>query len=744
MREDAARHCIETVGFQQAHPRASELNAATTWVYTAITTLLAYDDMLENEWRERMMFRALNEAVQDYARQQQGHGKRGAPKKASASEQALAEQVAALRTQYGLTRLERDWQTQRPFERPADESSDYVTYRRTCFERYLETALRRLPAELHADLIKRYDAYAAAELPTFQRQLTPLITLHSESYRDHRTPFPLHRACVALIVNGCYYLIPVCDYTPDGQLLVYPSRSSSRGIALSLTEAADGTVYDSYKRPITIDRSGRIWADKDRLGRVRPPPLAVVKGQVQAILQQAGTDSSALNGHPAVDVLLAQTLRCDQNNLRSQLGQATQESLEQLRYAPIIINWDKHDGAQPLGTIRRTRRGCGDHALSIIRTNRSVVFDMSHICYDGVWGAALSEIVTAQATALYPQVAETRSAPSVRVAPLAFSASRAFVQAATLAGARSPVEISVETRVVYLDKMSRMRERLNKIKLDMTVNDWLILARCIHAMRYKPGAAARQALEEVVTLKDGRMLRQQIDQVLEQQRIINPALLIPMDASSVDPRLRIFPATFRNPLMNLPDDIGTCARLVHELQQASDAATEQRFDAQRRQLYHDLHTFGLLLQTLRQVTMQGESFNLAALRLLAHLPEPLQHLVSSIPQKIDMLNEIVKGREVFSNIGRVHPQSSISRFFSSRDDGDTKLLVWGIMSNARGQLVITMRDFRPYIAALNAQERGDIAITLAQDYLDTYAATVNTMVRQIQHIFSYKGLSQGA
>ena len=136
--------------------------------------------------------------------------------------------------------------------------------------------------------------------------------------------------------------------------------------------------------------------------------------------------------------------------------------------------------------------------------------------------------------------------------------------------------------------------------------------------------------------------------------------------------------------------------------------------------------------------MRGESFTTAALRLMAHLPGAMQSLVDLIPQKIGILNEIIKGREVFSNAGQVAASSSITRFASSRDDGDTKLLVWGIMSDAGGTLVITLRDFRPYVAPLLRLGRADLARLLAQDYLDSYAACVDSLARRIQRVLAFK------
>ncbi len=743
LREDAARHCVETTGFHNAVSNAAELSAATCWVYTAMRTLLAYDDLLAAEWHEQTLFQSLRHVLREHARATLPKRFAFWRKKPADNEQELASQVAALWADYHLEGLETEWHKQKPFVGPPDEpTGDYVRYRRACFERYIDTALHAVPPALRAALTEHQATLAAGEVPAFQNQLTLLMSLHSDTYRDRRVLLPIQRACVALVVQGHYYLLDACARDKTGHLLVYGSRqdADNRGVPLPLTGHEDGTLRDRYERTIQIDRSGKVWADADLLGRLRPPALPVVKQHVRAILQQARQQPAAPVDpeHLPVDMLLARTLRYHQQGLRSLLNPASQEAVERLRDAPIVLNWDTHNGSHSLGDIRRTRRGCGDHSLTIIRTSRSMVFDMSHMSFDGAWGAALSEMMTAQASALYAQVARTRPGGSAEVRALAFTGTRAFWHAAYDASVGGAVEVSAETSAIDLAAITRLRGRLQKIQLAPTVNDLLLLGRCIHAATYEPGSAAQRALQEIENLPDGAALREQIDATLAEQRTINPALMIPMDASRVDPRLRIYPATFRNPLPELVQHINHCAQLVARLRRNPDAAQHTLFEHERRTLYHELHTFGILLQTLRQVTMRGESFSLASLRLLAHLPEPLQHLVSMIPQKIDMLNEIVKGREVFSNIGRVRSDSSITRFFSSRDDGETKLLVWGIMTDAQGQLVVTLRDFRPHVAVLDAQQRRDLAHTLAQDYLDTYAATVNSAIQNIQRIFGYK------
>ena len=153
-----------------------------------------------------------------------------------------------------------------------------------------------------------------------------------------------------------------------------------------------------------------------------------------------------------------------------------------------------------------------------------------------------------------------------------------------------------------------------------------------------------------------------------------------------------------------------------------------------RKMLAYLQAFGELLNTLKAVTMRGESFNTATLRMLAHLPSSMQNLLDQIPQRISVLNEIIKGTEVFSNVGRVAPNSSLSRFSSARDDGETKQLIWGFLTDDKGTMHITLRDFRPFVPLL-LQLRDPpgqaLADLLARDYLQVYVQDFNRFIDQL-------------
>lgn len=735
LREDAARHCVETVGFPQAMANLSETDAATCWIATALDTLFGYDDLLAQEWEERMLPRTLDAILTDAATTEL---QRSLPRKADARERAIADHVDQLRQHYHVDRLGADWAAQRPYgASPGSTLSAYLVFRRTRFRAYLEQTLAQLPPTLRADLDQRFSAQRTQALPAYQHQMTILMTLAAEPYQDRRVPFQLYAAHVALIVNGHYYLIPACARDAQGQLLIFPPEGAAErdAVALQLSETADGALQDRYHRPITITRRGRVLINGQRVGRLQPPTLATLKSQIDAILHHQGSERASI---APTDRLLAEAPRAEQASLRSHLPHETQAALAALRTAPIIVNWDRHTGTLPLTQIRRTQRGCGDHALTLIRTDRSMVFDLSHIFFDGSWGMALAEIMTQAAGNLLPIVCTTPLTAGRALPSLVLASSPSFDAVAHAAQATCPTEVAAETTAVDLRAMTQLRKRLSRIKLVLTINDLLLLARCLHAATYQPGMQAQQALGAIATLERGPALVQQIMAHLHEQQTINPAILIPMDASAADPRLRLFPATFRNPKPELIAHLQHCTTLVQQLQQQPTDTIRHQFEQERRALYTDLHTVAATLRALKQVTMRGESFTTAALRLLGHLPSGVQHLMDLIPQKIGILNEIIKGREVFSNVGVVAAQSTLTRFASARDDGDTKLLVWGIMTTAAGSLVITLRDFRPFVGPLVQMGRADLAQALAQDYLDAYAASANTLVQQLQRILSYQ------
>lgn len=101
---------------------------------------------------------------------------------------------------------------------------------------------------------------------------------------------------------------------------------------------------------------------------------------------------------------------------------------------------------------------------------------------------------------------------------------------------------------------------------------------------------------------------------------------------------------------------------------------------------------------------------------------------------------MLKGREVFSNVGQVAASSSLTRFMTAKDDNEKKELAWGLMTDAEGIMWITLRDFRPHVPMLTAVGRPDLSISIATDQLESYATGLNQYVRDLYRITvaSYK------
>ena len=234
--------------------------------------------------------------------------------------------------------------------------------------------------------------------------------------------------------------------------------------------------------------------------------------------------------------------------------------------------------------------------------------------------------------------------------------------------------------------------------------------------------------------QEGKAALETLTRTLSHDRETNPSLLIPMDAGHVSPRERLFPTTYRNPLTDLLPLFEQTWEKYQIQRQDPTPLTWEDFDALRREMFAYLKAFGEVLNAVKAVTMRGESFNTATLKLLGHLPISMQHLLDQIPQRIGVLNEILKGNEVFSNVGRVAKGSTLHRFISAKDDGETKWLVWGVMSDAEGTMHVSLRDFRPHVASMVAVDASDLADLLAQDYLDRYVRGLNGFVRELSTI----------
>jgi hypothetical protein len=711
LREDTARHANETVGFHQALPSHPEPAAmAAAWVCAALELLFDYDELLATYWSERVMLRLLMEE--------------------------MAEVTGSERSSF--VTLVQDWTRLCQYHRPSD-GSDYISNRRALFRSFIQDRLNDLLPGAKQRLRARYEAQLVEELPAYQEQMTLLAALQPGAYQECREPIPIWQAAVAFIWEGHTYLLPACQYDQYGHPLCYPTFPENAS-PLPISLLPNGELGDAKAhQALVVDREGRTWyRESGRLvGRIRPPTPEEVYGWTAAIFS-----ARFAKPPPNLDLVLAESPRSLQRQLRGKLSAATQAELDALRRVPIILNWDRRSYALPLAYIRRGgRRGIGDHALTLFFTDRSMVFDQSHIFFDGTWGLAVAEILTDSAIHWFHHLAGSRPDASKVRNPMPLELSGALQHEAVAKPKNRLDEAAAESAGVETSHIYRLRKWLHQRGVRLTVNDLLLLYRFFHSTWYRPSRTLIQALEAFqsrVRSTEAQSAYQAIEDTLAHFHETNPALLIPMDASNVSPRERVFPTTFRNPLTEIRNRFVTAQDhyRVYRIQTNSDHWLD--FDRARRELLTYLKAFGELMDTLKAVTMRGESFNTATIRLLAHVPPSMQNLLDQIPQHIGVLNEVIKGSEVFSNVGRVAPGTSLTRFISAKDDGQTKELIWGILTDDQGQMHITLRDFRPFVPQLLALGETELADLLAKDYLDGYVQGLNHFVAELSMLITVK------
>lgn len=719
LREDAARHASETVGCHRAlPPQPDPVAMAAAWVCAALELLYRYDDLLATDWMERVTLRLAME---------------------EATEVGVADQPP-------FASMVRDWTRQCPYHRPPG-GSDYIPYRQATFQHFLQERLQTLPPAVRESFGERYQARRHAELAAYQKQMALLAFLEPDRYQERKELVSLWQAAIGFVWQGHTYLLPVCQQDEQGSPLCCPP--SAEGIPpIPLYVLPGGELCDTDRQPLVVGREGQVWFREGGrlLGVLRPPKPEAVLGWLAAIFA-----APSRGAPPTLDLLLVESPRALQSQLRGKLPDATQKELDLLRRAPILLNWDLRPYELPLAYIRRDRRGIGDHALTLFRTGRSMVFDQSHIFFDGIWGMAVAEIMTDNATHWYHRLAGQPHVPQVPAPQPLRLTSNPEVEALAQSH-RQRREVTAEAEGVDTHRLFRLREWLQQRGVRLTVNDLLLLWRFFHAAEYRPASPVLQALEAFrhqATSPEARAAWQSIETTLARLRETNPALLIPMDASRVSPRERVFPTTFRNPLTEIRDRFVAAQeryRACHAHPDPYHGSTEPvwaAFDQARRELLAYLKAFGELLDTLKAVTMRGESFNTATIRLLAHLPPSMQHLMDQIPQRIGVLNEIIKGNEVFSNVGRVAPGTSLTRFLSAKDDGETKELIWGVLTDDQDRMRISLRDFRPFVSHLLALGETTLADMLAQDYLESYVTGFNRFVVELSDLVTEKAPSEG-
>lgn len=581
--------------------------------------------------------------------------------------------------------LYRTWQKQIPYRRGQDAGNRaYPQYRQSIFDSFLQPYIERLPSNLRLQWHQMVQEAEIQELPAYQHQMSILAYLKPDAYNESRTPIPIEQTSIGIIYKGNYFLIPVC--IPNTNL---------------------------------------------------PADVSIVRPQISSLLR------SRLNPTPVSLSILARMRRSAQSTLRSSFNHELSASLEQLHNAPILINADPAPQNQPLALLRQTERGVGDHPLTIIDTGASIVFDQSHIFFDGAWGAALAEIMTNEALswAVYLHGNRQTSSGFVQMQPLNFNFQPADL-AALQAAPKATLEASAENDNLNLAAINNLRQLLKKRSQDLllTVNDLLVLYRAIHAFSYQPSTEILTDLQALLYTgsPEAKQAAAATLEAIGKPVDATPPLLIPVAADIRHPFERLVPLSFEVPvneldLLNLHQRTMQALDRYQALSGDRSAAYEEFFDLQRTYLA-TLGGFGEIILRAKQIAWHGESTSVGVIQLLAHLPTPLQRMLDKIPAHFDLLNDLIKGREVFSNIGQVAPTSTLTRFISAKDDNEKKTLIWGVMTDNHGMMHITLRDFRPHIEMLHGIRSPDLANRIAQDYLDSYVNGMNRYINDLRRI----------
>jgi hypothetical protein len=196
--------------------------------------------------------------------------------------------------------------------------------------------------------------------------------------------------------------------------------------------------------------------------------------------------------------------------------------------------------------------------------------------------------------------------------------------------------------------------------------------------------------------------------------------------------------TFEVPLQDL-DLITLHQRVIKALQAYQQGSGDRtalytKFDRLQRPYLRILADFGRMLSKAKEIAVAGESASVGAIKLLAHLPTPIQRMLDQVPSRFDVLNDLIRGREVFSNVGAVVSTSTLTRFITAKDDNDKKTLAWGVLTDAQGVMQITLRDFRPHVGLLEAAGHKNLATHLTEHYLETYADGLNRFIGDLSQI----------
>src|SRR5690606_37227866 len=171
-------------------------------------------------------------------------------------------------------------------------------------------------------------------------------------------------------------------------------------------------------------------------------------------------------------------------------------------------------------------------ALTLFRTDNSIVFDFSHIFFDGPWAMAVAEMMTNEASRhlhLREKMTNTLPATPPQLS-LALKASPTLVKAARKYS-RNSSQISAEEKlpITPIHEVRRILMSSTRPRIHITVNDILVLYRSFFNQIYQPSPAVIRSLERLQKQRDYKSLAQGVLQEFQERQSANPALLIPIE-----------------------------------------------------------------------------------------------------------------------------------------------------------------------------------------------------------------------
>ncbi|MEM7031984.1 MAG: hypothetical protein AAF629_20695, partial [Chloroflexota bacterium] len=457
MREDTAHHTVETVGFQrnlEKHRLHLPLyDQLTAWVLTVTNLYFQYDELLFTEWSEQVYLNLLEQEAETAGRMDDSF----------------------------FQNLKKKWAKQKPYRRGRDVKPDetYAVYRQQYFQRFCQPRINSLSAEAQKRLKDTYHQLIQTDAPAFQKQLSILATINSEQYREVRQSIPIWQARVAIIWQDQYHLLPVCAVSEQGEPLCFDiDHSLTQVDPTPLSINKNGHLVHPEFGQVKAQSNGlMVTLDAERpIGQLHPLPFQQVRHWIWAILNNQYLPNVQIT---EFDKDLLMVHRAQQAKERRKLTAKQKADLAVLHLAPVVINWNQRDCDQPLALARLGQRGVGDQAMTLFRTEKSTIFDLSHLFFDGRWGMTLAEVMTNEALAW--------AAYLTKLTPL--PAKISIENPVDMETCMVIPESSAEAQVTDLAAMQMLRQNLVKRTRDdiiFTINDLLTLYRALFNRRYTP------------------------------------------------------------------------------------------------------------------------------------------------------------------------------------------------------------------------------------------------------------------